>query len=112
MGDRLRNGLRKMLSQLGIRAQVVGVSSIFDLFFTQEKIRTVAQAKRSNTLLYRIFELGCLSKGISLGRNHCSFLSSPMTEKDIDQTLNAMREVLTTMVPTIKTIAPSLIEKD
>ena len=111
MGDKLRNGLRKIFSDLGIKAQVVGISSIFQVFFTEEQIHSMNQVRRSNRLLYRMFDLGLLNKGINVGKDHCSFLSSPMTEKEIDQTLEAMKEVLSNMVPMIKTIAPSLIER-
>ena len=112
IGDRLRNGLRNILEELGIRAQVVGVSSIFQLFFTKERIRTAAEAANSNWLLSSVLELGCLNEGVNLAKNHCSFLSSPMTEKEIDRTLQVMRRVLTNMLPVVKTMAPSLIRKD
>jgi len=111
LGDKLRTGLKGILSDLRINAQVVGVSSIFHLLFIDEKIRTNEQVDKSNSFLYRTFELGCMTKGINLGKNHHSFLSSPMTDKDIDHTLDVMREVLTSMKPTIETTAPNLIEK-
>jgi len=112
MGDRLRNGLRNILADIGVRAQVVGISSIFHIFFTEERIRSPNQVARSNVLLTRIFELGCQNRGVYLARNHCSFLSSPMTEKEIDRTLEVMRNVLTDMLPIMKTSAPSLMKRD
>jgi glutamate-1-semialdehyde 2,1-aminomutase len=112
MGERLRNGLRNILADIGIRAQVVGISSIFHIFFTEERIRDSSQAAGSNVLLTRIFELGCQNNGVNLAKNHCSFLSSPMTEKEIDQTLEVMKKVLTDMLPTVKTTAPILIRRD
>lgn len=110
LGDKLRKGLRGILSDLRINAQVVGISSIFHLLFTSEKVRTNEQVDKSNSFLYRTFELGCMSKGINLGKNHSSFLSSPMTDRDIEHTLDIMREVLTSMKPTIKAKAPDLME--
>ena len=112
MGDRLRSGLRAILTDIGIRAQVVGISSIFHLFFTEERIRNPAQVRRSHLLLTRVFELGCQNQGVNLAKNHCSFLSSPMAEREIDQTLGVMKNVLSEMMPTIETIAPSLIKRD
>jgi glutamate-1-semialdehyde 2,1-aminomutase len=112
MGDRLRSGLRTILTDIGIRAQVVGISSIFHLFFTEERIRNPAQVRRSHLLLTRVFELGCQNQGVNLAKNHCSFLSSPMAEREIDQTLGVMKNVLSEMMPTIETIAPSLIKRD
>jgi len=109
LGDKLRKGLRTILSDLRINAQVVGTSSMFHLVFIDQKVRTNEQIDNSNMLLYRTFELGCMSRGINLGKNHHSFLSSPMTDKDIEHTLDIMREVLNGMKPTIKTAAPNLI---
>lgn len=112
MGDRLRNGLRNILADIGIRAQVVGISSIFHIFFTEERIRNPNQVASSNILLTRIFELGCQNKGVNLAKNHCSFLSSPMTEKEIDRTLEVMKNVLIDMLPIMNTTTPSLIKRD
>jgi glutamate-1-semialdehyde 2,1-aminomutase len=112
MGDRLRSGLRRILTDLGIKAQVVGISSIFHLFFTEERIRNLDTVKRSNLFLTRVFELGCHSQGVNLAKNHCSFLSSPMTEREIDQTLEVMKNVLIEMKPIIGTTAPSLMKRD
>jgi glutamate-1-semialdehyde 2,1-aminomutase len=112
MGEKLRDGLRKILTDIGIRAQVTGISSIFQLFFTAERIRNPDQVARANILLTRVFELGCQGQGVNLPKNHCAFLSSPMTEKEINKTLEVMRIVLIEMIPTIKTISPSLIKSD
>ena len=112
MGERLRGGLRKIVGEIGIKVQVVGISSIFQVFFTEERIRNPDQVRRANVLLTRVFDLGCQSQGVNLPKNHCSFLSSPMAEKEIDRTLEVMKNVLSEMVPTIKTIAPSLIKRD
>jgi glutamate-1-semialdehyde 2,1-aminomutase len=110
LGDKIRKGLSGIFSELCMKAQVVGLSSIFHLFFIDERITDTEQVERSNTLLYLIFELGCLSKGVNLGKNHCSFLSSPMSDRDVEQTLEVMKEVLTNMVPVVKALAPSLLE--
>ena len=112
MGEKLRTGLRRILTDIGIEAQVVGISSIFHLFFTEERIRNLDLVKRSNLLLTRVFELGCHNQGVNLAKNHCSFLSSPMTEREIDRTLEVMQNVLSEMKPIIGNIAPSLVKKD
>jgi len=110
IGKDLRNGLEKICSDLNIKAQVTGISSIFHLQFTDEPIINADSARRANRLLYRIFELSMLNKGINLGKSHSSFLSEPMTDSDIKRTLNAAQETLAAMKPMIKDIAPTLVK--
>ena len=112
MGERLRDGLRRILEDMGIRAQITGISSIFQLFFTSERIRTPEQITRANVLLTRVFELGCQAQGVNLPKNHCAFISSPMTEKVIDRTLEVMKNVLIEMKPTIRNVEPSLLKRN
>jgi glutamate-1-semialdehyde 2,1-aminomutase len=108
-GERLRGGLRKIIGQQRLRVQVAGISSIFQLFFTVERVRGPQQLKTTNALLTRMFELGCQNRGVNLPKSHCAFISSPMTEREIDATLNVMNDVLTEMLPAIKSEAPQLI---
>jgi glutamate-1-semialdehyde 2,1-aminomutase len=112
LGERMRGGFRKIVEDIGIRTQIVGISSFFQVFFTAEKIRSPEQVRTNNLALTRIFELGCQNQGVNLPKNHCAFISSPMTEKEIDRTLDVMRNVLIEMMPTIRTIAPSLIKRE
>lgn len=109
IGGDLRSGLEKACSDLGIKAQVTGIGSIFHLQFTDEPIVNADSSRRANKLLYRIFELSMLNKGINLGKSHSSFLSEPMTESEIKRTLKAAEETLAAMKPMIKDIAPALL---
>ena len=111
IGKRLRTGLADICSDMKIKAQITGISSIFHILFTDEPITNYDAARRSNKLIYRIFELSMLNKGINLGKAHSSFLSNPVTDADIEQTLGAANETLTAMKPMIRDIAPTLIEK-
>jgi len=96
---------------LRIQAQITGISSIFHILFTDEPITNSEAARRSNKLIYRIFELSMLNKGINLGKGHSSFLSTPVTDTDIERTLGAANETLTAMKPTIMDIAPTLVQQ-
>lgn len=107
----LREGLKKICSDLGIKTQVTGIGSIFHLFFTDSPIVNMNSTRRANKLLYRYFELAMLNKGINLGKAHSSLCSVPMTHKEIGNTLDAAKETLSGMRPLIIDIAPGLIEK-
>jgi glutamate-1-semialdehyde 2,1-aminomutase len=111
IGDEVRGGLKKICSDLGVRTQVVGIGSLFHLFFTDSPIVDMNSVRRSNNLLYRYFELAMLNRGINLGKAHCSLCSAAITRTDVRKTLDASKETLTQMRPLIADIAPNLIEK-
>jgi len=107
----LREGLKKICSDLGIETQVTGIGSIFHLFFTDSPIVDMNSVRRANSLLYRYFELAMLNRGINLGKAHCSFCSTPMTRSEIRKTLDAAKETLIQMKPLVRDIAPNLIQE-
>jgi glutamate-1-semialdehyde 2,1-aminomutase len=109
VGSDIRNGLRKILENLRIKAQVVGISSIFHLQFSDEPIVDARSGRRANKLLYRCFELSMLNKGINLGKRHSSFISTPIANTEVTQTLKAAEDTLIEMKPLLKAIAPSLL---
>jgi glutamate-1-semialdehyde 2,1-aminomutase len=109
IGQRIRDGLKKIFADLNITAQVTGIGSIFYLYFTDEKVVDDPTAKRANPTLIRHFDLGLLNKGINLAKAHCSYCSVPMTIDDANQTLRAMEETLTDMKQLIHEITPTLV---
>jgi glutamate-1-semialdehyde 2,1-aminomutase len=111
VGTDIRNGLKRILENLRIKAQVVGISSIFHLQFTDEPVVNAQSGSRVNKLLYRYFELSMLNKGINLGKRHSSFISTPIASAEVKQTLKAAEDTLNEMRPLLKAIAPSLVTK-
>ena len=109
VGTDIRNGLKRILNNLKIRAQVVGISSIFHLQFTDEPIVDARSGRGANKLLYRYFELSMLNKGINLGKRHSSFISTPIADAEVKQTLKAMEDTLSEMRPLVKATAPNLV---
>jgi glutamate-1-semialdehyde 2,1-aminomutase len=109
VGGELRDGLKKICSDLGMKTQVTGIASIFHLHFTDEPIEDMSAARGANKLLYRYFELSMLNKGINLGKSHSSFCSSPMMSSDIKRTLQVAEETLIGMKQIVKDIAPNLV---
>jgi glutamate-1-semialdehyde 2,1-aminomutase len=109
IGANIRDALKRICSDLRIRAEVTGIASIFHLHFTDHPIWNADSARRANRLLYRYFELGMLNKGVNLGKAHSSFCSSPMTREDIKHTLVAAKETLIEMKPVVRETAPALL---
>jgi glutamate-1-semialdehyde 2,1-aminomutase len=109
VGKRIRNGLKQLCFDLSIKAQVTGIASMFHIHFTDSEIIDVNSARRANSLLIRYYDINMANRGINLAKAHSSFCSTPLTDKDVDQTLNAMEDTLTIMKPVIREVAPNLI---
>ncbi|GAC1616079.1 MAG: glutamate-1-semialdehyde 2,1-aminomutase [Candidatus Acidiferrum sp.] len=93
---KLVNGLRAILAETGIAAQVNSIGSLSTLFFSPQPVRDYAGAKHSDTKRYARFFREMLDRGILLAPSQfeAAFVSAAHTTQDIDRTLAAAREVL------------------
>lgn len=99
LGDRMRDGLKKITSELGITAHVTGQGSVFVCYFMDGPVRGYRDLMRNNDKAYAEFHRrlrghGILMLPMALKRNH---ISGAHTENDIDITLNAAEIVLKDM---------------
>jgi glutamate-1-semialdehyde 2,1-aminomutase len=109
MGTNLRNGMEKVSEKVGIVTQIVGVGSIFNVYFTDKPVIDASSAKRANRFLQRVYDLNMIVRGIYPAKMHCSFISVPITNKEVEQTLAAMEDTLFDMKPIIQRIQPELL---
>ena len=91
--DRLCRGLA---AAAGAGCTVNHVGSMFTLFFAPGPVTDYESAKRSDTQAFARYHRGMLERGIYLppSQFEAAFLSAAHTEKDIDTTIAAAREVL------------------
>ena len=98
VGERLRNGFRLILAELGIEAQVLGDGPLCALSFTGERVvdyRTIFQSNRAQE---RAFKLGLFRNGIFLNPLSTKFyLSLAHGDEEIDMVLSTGRKVLKDM---------------
>jgi glutamate-1-semialdehyde 2,1-aminomutase len=75
------------------------ISGMFGLFFTGETVHNYEEAKKSNLTKFSRFHRGMLERGVYLAPSQfeAGFTSIAHTEKDIELTLLAAREVLSTL---------------
>jgi glutamate-1-semialdehyde 2,1-aminomutase len=109
VGKRMRDGLQHLCQDVGIRAEITGIASIFHTHFTDTEIVDMDSAKLANPLLIRNYDLNMSNRGINLAKAHASFCSAPLSAADLNKTLKAAKDTLTTMRPLIKRVAPNLI---
>ena len=95
MGNSLREGLREIIRDEGITAQVIGDGPIAQVIFTGEKIVDYRSVFRSDKVAGRKFALGLFEKGIWLNPMGTKlYISLAHTDDDIQTFLERSREVL------------------
>ncbi len=95
-GERMRQGLAEIVTELGIEATPAGFGGVFALYFTTAPVLGYRDLMRNDDAAYVAFHRGMTERGflmlpMSLKRNH---VSGAHTSEEIDRTLEAARDVL------------------
>ncbi len=92
-GQRLQDGIRTILGEAGITAQVVGFSLMFHVAFgLTEPARNYRDVARSDKALYTRFAHAMLKRRVRILERGAWFVSSEHDDAVIDATLAAARE--------------------
>jgi len=96
---KLADGLVEIAHQTGHAACGGQISGMFGLFFTAGPVHNYEDAKKSDTGKFGRFHRGMLERGIYLAPSQfeAGFTSLAHTEEDIEQTLQAARQVMSTL---------------
>jgi glutamate-1-semialdehyde 2,1-aminomutase len=94
--QRLANGLREALKEVGKAGQVNVAGSLMTLFFASEPVTDYSGAKKCDTSRFAAFFNAMLDRGIFLppSQFEALFVSAAHTDRDIDRTIEAARESL------------------
>ena len=92
--ETLRQGVRKVCTELETPVQVTGLGSLFGIHFTPPEVRTYRDiAAEDADLRHRMF-LGLLNEGVLVASNLVGSLSTQISEGDIAGFCAAFRKVL------------------
>jgi glutamate-1-semialdehyde 2,1-aminomutase len=96
LAKKLVAGLRTVLHDTGIAAQVNSIGSLSTIFFAPQAVSNYSDAKRSDTKVYARFFREMLNRGIFLAPSQfeAAFVSAAHTSGDIDRTLIAANDAL------------------
>lgn len=96
---KLSNGLLEIAKEIGHAACGGQISGMFGLFFTPGPVHNYEDAKKSDLSKFSRFHRGMLEHGIYLAPSQfeAGFTSLAHTDEDIDRTLAAVREVLSSL---------------
>lgn len=99
MTQKLANGLLKIAQETGHPACGGNISAMFGLFFTAGPVHNYEDAKQSDIAKFGEFHRGMLNRGIYLAPSQfeAGFTSLAHTDEDIEQTLAAARDVMSTL---------------
>lgn len=96
LGERLRSGLQKIATELGLPARAAGYGGVFALYFTADRPAGYRDLLDNDNDAYlqfhrRMTDRGFLMLPLALKRNH---VSGSHTADDVEQTLAAAEQVL------------------
>lgn len=96
LGEKFRDGLRKIVTKLGINLQITGVGSLTGLFFADHPIANFEQIPEVNQEIYSRFFRLLYQKGILFPPSSFEtiFISAAHSEQDIEDTLEVVEWTL------------------
>jgi glutamate-1-semialdehyde 2,1-aminomutase len=100
LSDRLRHGLAEVLAAAKLKAEVVGLGPVLQVWFTDHPIRNYRDAARHcRHDLFRLWWEGMLDRGVLFhpGAFENLFVSFAHSEADIEKTLAAARDTVRAM---------------
>ena len=96
---KLTDGLLQIAQETGHAACGGHISGMFGLFFTNGPVHNYENAKKSDTAKFGRFHRGMLEHGVYLAPSQfeAGFTSLAHTEEDIERTLQAARDVMSSL---------------
>ena len=112
LGDRLREGLKHAFKGNGIQGSFTGRGSLVGFTFAATKPQNAKETVMGlfpYRELMQYLHLGMINKGINYISRGAFALSTPMTEKEIDQVTGAFDETLAFLKPLIVEAYPEIL---
>ncbi len=94
LGDRLRDGVRRLLRKKGYAGQITGVGSLFWLHHTKKKLSDYRSARPEDPKAPARTFLGLINEGVLLSQRGLGACSLAMTDADTDRFVEALGRVL------------------
>jgi len=109
LGESLAEGVRRVLADLKIKAQVAGYGSLHQIHFTPEPVTNAAVSFSQDMDIKQLLHLAMLSRGMFTQKRVTYNVSIPMTQTEINEAVAATADGLSELKPLIKEVAPQLI---
>jgi glutamate-1-semialdehyde 2,1-aminomutase len=112
LGMVLREGMEEAFAETGIHGRTTGEGSLVYVHWAEGKITSAADVirwKQKAAELPRLLHMELLNLGIFAANRGMFNISTPMTNSEIDKTLEAFRAALFTLKPYVADKAPHLM---
>ena len=95
-GNKMRTGLKNILDDNAIEFNVAGLSSMFQIYFTDEEVYDYNSAKSADTEKFNIYFHELLKKGVFIppSQFECCFISLMHDDEGIEKTLEIVDSAL------------------
>jgi glutamate-1-semialdehyde 2,1-aminomutase len=113
LGERLRDGIATVFRAHGLKVNVTGRGSLAYIHWTDGEIANAsdsARAAREAGQLLMLMQLGLLNRGIWVPYRGEWAVSTPMTEREIDQAIATVSDVLQQLRPYVEETAPQILQ--
>lgn len=99
-GQFLRDGIRNILEEQGLNYRVAGLTSMFQLYFTDKDVWDYKDAKTADTQKFDGYFHKLLEKGIFIppSQFECCFISLKHTDEELEFTLEAVEDALKSVI--------------
>jgi glutamate-1-semialdehyde 2,1-aminomutase len=112
LGTRLRQGFNQAFRSAGIKGQGIGFGSVSTVHWTDQEIVSAEHVRRSVVAaaeLPRLLHLEMMNNGVFSAARGMYCISTPMTDKEIDQAIQAFDATLRILKPYVAEKAPHLL---
>ena len=98
-GNLLRSAINDIINDCKLNYQVAGLSSMFQIYFTEKEVLNYKDAKKADTEKFSQYFHSILEKGIFIppSQFECCFISSMHDNQDLDKTIeiigNAIKSI-------------------
>ena len=98
-GNEIRNGLHDIIRDRGISAQVNGLTSMFQIFFTDEDVIDYKTAKSSDIAKFMSYQKHLMNNGVFIppSQFETCFISTAHSNEDITETLEVMNQAISVL---------------
>ena len=109
LGKRFKKGVVDIYGRLGLNMQVSGEGSIYNILFTDKKVKNYRDVAAAHEDLNKVLYLDLLTRGVFDAERGMFSMSTAKTEADIDFGLETLESALRDMLPVIAAEAPELL---
>jgi glutamate-1-semialdehyde 2,1-aminomutase len=94
--DNIVGGIKDAINDFNLDCTINNIGSMFQLFFTEEKVKNAVSANKSNPTLFRKLFDELLKRGVFIppSRSETCFVSYSHSEEDADKTVESYYESL------------------